>query len=448
VPTTNKQRWLYAIANLGNVIPYQAVGAVVLFYYTDVKHLPVTWASVVMTIYAFYNAFNNPIIGYLSDRTKSRWGRRIPYMLFGMLPEAFFFAFLFFAPFDGRQHPGALVAWFSVGLFFWEGLGTAVSTGYYSLLPEMFRTYDERTDVAARMNIVQTVGLLLATALPSAMAGWIGWPMMGFCLATVAAATMYAALPSMMRVAVDVAEQEESLPLVPALRATLVNRSFLTVTVAQTMRFFATGTLTTGMIFFVKYAVGRDPGTTSVVLAAAFVAAALAMWPWRMILGRRYCARTNLLVAYSLTAVAVIPLAFVKTFVGLVLAAALVGVALAGLILMGDVILAEVIDEDELKTGKRRAGMYFGMNSLITTLASALVSVVFGLLLPAYGYNTALDVQPASVGTGFRLFLSVPPAIGSVLAVLALLFYPLHGERLEKVEAALAQKRAAEGGGA
>jgi GPH family glycoside/pentoside/hexuronide:cation symporter len=446
--TTNKQRWLYSIANLGNVIPYQAVGAVILFYYTDVKHLPATWASVVMTIYAFYNAFNNPLIGYFSDKTKSRWGRRIPYMLFGMLPEAVFFAFLFFAPFDGRQNPGALVAWFSVGLFFWEGLATAVSTGYYSLLPEMFKTYEERTDVAARMNIVQTVGLLLATALPSAMASWMGWPMMGLCLAVVAAAAMYVAIPSMMGIKGDVAEHEESLALGPALRATLVNRSFLTVTIAQTMRFFATGTLTTGMIFFVKYAVGLDPGTTSIVLATAFVAAGLAMWPWRMIFGRRYCARTNLLIAYSLTAVAVIPLAFVKDFVGLILASAFVGVALAGLILMGDVILAEVIDEDEVKTGKRRAGMYFGMNSLITTLSSALVSVVFGILLPAYGYNTAIDVQPASVGTGFRIFLTVPPAIGSLLAVLCLMYYPLHGERLENVKAALAQKRAAEGGGA
>jgi len=107
------------------------------------------------------------------------------------------------------------------------------------------------------------------------------------------------------------------------------------------------------------------------------------------------------------------------------------------------VILAEVIDEDEVKTGKRRAGMYFGMNSLITTLSSALVSVVFGLLLPAYGYNTALDVQPASVGTGFRIFMTVPTAIGSILAIVALVFYPLHGERLRTVKEALAQKQAA-----
>jgi glycoside/pentoside/hexuronide:cation symporter, GPH family len=441
--TTNRQRWLYSIANLGNVIPYQAVGAVVLFYYTDVKRLPATWAAVVMTAYALYNAFNNPILGYLSDRTRSRWGRRVPYMFFGMLPEAIFFAFLFAAPFDGRQDPVALVAWFSVGLVFWEGLATAVSTGYYSLLPEMFRSYDERTDVAARMNIVQTAGLLVAAALPAALASWIGWPLMAASFAAIAAAAMYLGLPAMREMGKDAPPDEESLPLLPALKATLVNRSFLTVTVAQTMRFYATCTLAAGMVFFVKYAMGLDIGYASVALGAAFVAAGAAMWPWRMILGKRFCARTNLLVAYGLMAVAVLPLALVRGLPGLVVAACLIGVALAGLIFMGDVILADVIDEDEAKTGVRRAGMYFGMNSLITTLSSALVSVVFGILLPAYGYDTSLEVQPASVGEGFRLFMTVPTAIGSVLAFVSLLFFPLHGRRLEEVKAELAARQSA-----
>ena len=323
----------------------------------------------------------------------------------------------------------------------WEGLATAVSTGYYSLLPEMFTSYDERTDVAVRMNIVQTVGLLIAAALPAVLAGWIGWPLMGASFAAVAAVAMYAGLPAMREEAVPA--EEENLPFFAALKATLVNRSFLTVTVAQTMRFYATNTLATGMIFFVKYSMGLDAGVSSIFLAIAFVAAGLAMWPWRELLGKRYCARTNLLIAYGAMAVAVIPFIFVRSFPALAVVAAVVGFALAGLIFMGDVILAEVIDEDELKTGKRRAGMYFGMNSLITTLSGALVAVVFGLVLPAYGYDTSIDLQPASVGDGFRLFMAVPTAIGSVLAVVALIFYPLHGKRLADLRGAVEAKRAA-----
>jgi GPH family glycoside/pentoside/hexuronide:cation symporter len=81
--------------------------------------------------------------------------------------------------------------------------------------------------------------------------------------------------------------------------------------------------------------------------------------------------------------------------------------------------------------------MYFGMSSFIITLSGMLVSVVFGVLLPRFGYNTLLDIQPASVDLGFRIFLTIPPIIGFLLAILALYFYPLHGERLKEVRRAL-----------
>lgn len=436
--TTNKQRWLYSIANLGNVIPYQAVGAVILFFYTDVKHLPAAWAATIMTIYAFYNAINNPLLGYFSDRTKTRWGRRIPYIMFGMLPNAVAFALLFLAPFDGRDNPWALTFYFAIGLVLWEGLATAVSTGYYSLLPEMFRSYDERTDVAARMNIVQTVGLLIGAALPTALAGWLGWGPMAIIFAVVAAGAMYAGLPGMVEKEID--KDEETLPLIPSIKATFVKPSFLSVVLAQTMRFFGTNTLATGMVFYMKYSMGLDPGMTSIVLAIAFISAGLSMYPWRIFIAKRFSARVTLMIAYAAMAVSVIPFIFVRSLPGLIITTVFVGIALAGLIFMGDVILSEVIDEDEVKTGKRRAGMYFGTNSLITTLSSALVAIVFGIMLPAFGYDTALDVQPDTVAAGFRWFMTVPTVIGSGLAVVALWFYPLKGERLAAVKTALKVK--------
>ena len=100
-------------------------------------------------------------------------------------------------------------------------------------------------------------------------------------------------------------------------------------------------------------------------------------------------------------------------------------------------IITEVIDEDEGKVGQQRAGMYFGMSSFIITLSGWLVSAVSVLILPRFGYNTLLEVQPASVDLGFRIFMTIPPIIGFLLAILALYFYPLHGERLKEVRKAL-----------
>ncbi|MEZ4681620.1 MAG: MFS transporter [Caldilineaceae bacterium] len=88
--------------------------------------------------------------------------------------------------------------------------------------------------------------------------------------------------------------------------------------------------------------------------------------------------------------------------------------------------------------------MYFGLNGLVVTLSTAIVSVVFGIVATAYGYDTRLAVQPETVATGFRVFMSGLPFAGCALAFLAMLTYPLHGERLRTVKATLTERQQTE----
>ncbi|MEZ4869879.1 MAG: MFS transporter [Caldilineaceae bacterium] len=436
---TNVQRWLYATSMLGIQIPAQVVNVSLLFFYTDVKRLPPQWSAIALTLYAFYNAINNPLIGYLSDRTHTSWGRRLPYLWLGTAPWMIIFGLLWLAPFDGNEQPIALLIYMVVGIVLYDALATAVSTAYYSLLPEMFPSYHERTDVAVRMNIFLTVALLVGVALPPIIATSLGWGTMGLIFAAVAAVAGYLGYQGMFeRGGPSVAED---FSFFAAFKATFFNRSFLPMTVAQTMRFVTTNALSTGMIFYIKYSIGSDPGQTSIILATAFIVAALMLYPWRIFVASRFDARTTALLGYAATALAALPLWFVNSLQGAIIAAALIGVAFAGIFLMDNVLISDVIDEDEVKTGQRREGMYFGLNGLVVTLSAAIVSVVFGVVAPAYGYDTRLEVQPESVATGFRVFMTGLPFVGCTLAFLALLTYPLHGERLQKVKATLAQRR-------
>lgn len=440
--TSRKTRILYSLTSLGVATLAEAIGGVIAFYIVDIKNLPVTWYSTFWFFYTLYNALNNPALGYMSDRTRSRWGRRIPYVLFGGLPYAVAFTLIFTAPFDGKDNPVGLLIYFGSMIVIWEGLYTAIATGYYGLLPEMFPTYRERTDVAAKMNIFQTVALVLGAALPPLLADMLGWGGMAALLSVISVIAIYIGYPSLFERA-DL-KTDTAFPFGLALKATFLNRSYLTAAGAQAMRFFATGLLQTGILFYLKYSLKVDEGLATVILGIAFLVAMFSLYPWRNWVANKLDSRRTLMLANAVMILGIVPMGFSPNIYFTYAAAVILGIGLGGLVLIGDVIITEVIDEDEVTTGHQRAGMYFGMSGFLITLSGLLVSSVFGLMMPAFGYDTLLDVQPATVDLGFRLFLTVPTSIGFLLAIFLLWLYPLHGKRLEDIRAALQAKQGRE----
>jgi GPH family glycoside/pentoside/hexuronide:cation symporter len=342
------------------------------------------------------------------------------------------------APFDGRDNPVGLLIYFGAAIVVWEGLYTALATGYYGLLPEMFAAYRERTDVAAKMNIFQTVALVLGAALPPLLADMLGWAGMATALAVVSVIAIYVGYPALFE-RPDL-KKDTGIPFGAALKATFVNRSYLTAAGAQAMRFFATGVLQTGILFYLKYSLKVDESLATVILGIAFLVAMLSLYPWRNWVANRLDSRRTLMLANAVMILGIVPMGFSPNIYFTYAAAVVLGIGLGGLVLIGDVIMTEVIDEDEVKTGHQRAGMYFGMSAFLITLSGLLVSSVFGLLMPAFGYDTLLEAQPDSVDLGFRIFLTVPTSIGFLLAISLLWLYPLHGQRLQMIRETLERK--------
>lgn len=441
--TSAKTRIMFALTSLGVATPAEAISGVIAFYIVDVKNLPATWYATFWFFYTLYNAINNPILGYFSDRTRSRWGRRLPYILFGGLPYAVSFALIFSVPFDGKDNPIALLMYFGIAIVIWEGLYTALATGYYGLLPEMFGAHAERTDAAAKMNIFQTIALVLGAALPPLLASMLGWSGMATVLAVISVIAIYVGYPFLFE-RKDL-KTDTSFPFIDSLKATFFNKSYLTVTGSQAMRFFGTGVLQTGMLFYLKYSLKVDEGLATVILGIAFLIAMFSLYPWRNWVANKVGNRKTLMLANLFMILGIVPMGFAPNVYFTYAAAIIVGIGLGGLVLIGDVILSDVIDEDEVKTGHQRAGMYFGMSGFVITLSGLLVSSVFGLVMPAFGYDTLLEIQPASVEMGFRIFLTVPTSIGFLLAIFFLWLFPLHGDYLKGIQVTLKEKREASG---
>jgi GPH family glycoside/pentoside/hexuronide:cation symporter len=425
----------YGTGNLGVALFFNSIQTWVIFFYVDVVRLDPALVSLAFALaYGVWNAINDPIIGWLSDRTRTRWGRRVPYIALGT-PLVLLLFFLVWSPPLGG-HPLAdprswgLMAYFATAIALFDLFNTAVSVPYVSLFPELFPALEQRTEVSIYRQVAAMIGTALGLAAMQPLAGWIGartgtlggWRGAGLVLGVVGAVALGVSLlgsrePARIKAA-------PSMPIVKAFKTTLVNRSFIAYMVADLMINFIWSWLSVMVPFFCKYVIGATDIQTS-ILFVAMMGTAMALYPaWRWV-ALRLGSRATLTLSMSLFVVFLLPVLVVRTFPQAVAMMLLVGSAHSGITLVREILLGDVIDEDELGTGQRREGAYFGVCAFIERLVLVIISGATILVLGLSGYNASAAKQAGTVSLGIRLGMTMLPLLALAIFLVALRFYPL-----------------------
>ncbi|MGE5576684.1 MAG: MFS transporter [Syntrophothermus sp.] len=430
------RKLLYSFGSIAAALPQQAFSTYVIFFYVDVLKVPATLISLGMMIYGFWNAINDPLAGQISDRTNTRWGRRIPYILFAAIPLGLAFIMVWTPPFSvAAGQTTLLFAYFLIAIFLYDTLYTIVILNWTSLFPEMFPSLGERAEVSAWRQLFSIVGLMIGVGLPPVLYSTLGWPVMAVIFAVVTVASLGISLLGSHE---DPRYRQEQCPaFFAALRHTLANRSFVFYVLANLFIQFAFVMLTGAMPFYTKYVLKISQTQTTLMFTSVFVGALLMLYFWSRLTVRRG-ARTAMMAAIAAFGLAFLPFWFIRDFTGGLVAAFLLGIGLGGLLILLEVLIADVIDDDETRTGHRREGMYFGVNGFIIRLGVSLQAVVTGLVLNTSGYNAYAAVQPATAVIGIRFLIAGVPLVALVLALISIWLYPLHGAKLAAVKEAIA----------
>ncbi len=418
---TNSKKIAYSSGNLSVNLMSQAFATYIVFYYVDVLGVRPALISLAMIIHGIFNAVLNPLFGYMSDRTTTRWGRRIPYISFGMLPLAAVFTLVWLAP----VHASMLFWYFLVVVLVYDILFVIVVLNWTSLFPEMFETLKERSYISAWRQMLGIIGMIVGVAVSPLLYSSLGWPMLGAIFGIIVLAFFAISLYGSKE---NLHVHTASFSFFQALRYTFSNKAFVTYVLGSFFVQFSFALLPAAIPFFAKYVLQIPEAQNSVLLGTIFIVAIPMVYVWSRIVDK-WGTRSVILLAVFLLMLSLLAFIFIHHFTAAVIGSAAIGFALAGILILLDVFLAEIIDEDEKKSGARREGMYFGMNGFIVRWGVSLQAAVMGMILEWSGYRPHAAVQSAGALAGIRSMMSLIPAAALMISLVFFYLYPIRGKK-------------------
>jgi len=431
---SKKIKFGFGIGDLGGNMFFTVIGFYLLFYLTDIVRLPAVLAGTVLMIGKIWDAVTDPVTGYVSDRTVSRWGRRRPYMFIGSILTFVGMALLFSSPHITEPFPLFLI----MTLFFClvSLAYTLVNIPYAALLPELSPDFDQRTILTGYRMSFAVLGTLAGAALvipivnlfSTAQRGWFAMgAFMGFIMMLSAMATIF-----MVKEPIRT-KREKGSGFIRTYIEALGHKVFLKALIPWTLFIGGTTVVQGSLVYFFKY-IYKDENLFQIALLSLLLVSLLFIpfWVWASKrLGKRLC----YIIGISIMSAGVLLFAFIggpgKTvFAFLIMAGA--GVGLSTHYVMPHSILPDVVEYDAIKSGVRREGVFSSLWTFSSKIGQAVALAVSGLILDLFRYQPDAALEPLTL-TGIRLLCGPVPVLFYILGIIVLAGYPITREYYKKM---------------
>jgi GPH family glycoside/pentoside/hexuronide:cation symporter len=437
---------IYGSGDTGLSLTSTIIGAYLSIFLTDVVGLLPALAAAAIFVGRNWDWINDPIIGYLSDRTRTRWGRRRPFLLFGALPFGLAFVLLWWKP---PLSGFALALYFAAAYLLFDTAATFVYMPFYALTPELTGDYDERTSLTTYRMFFSIFASLVAFILPAAFVGTFRPENSGRVLAMGGIFGLASALPLML-VFFGTRERSDHAVAEPprilrTLKAAAQNKPLLLSLGIYLFTWVTMDLMQTILLYFITYCMHRQD-QSPLIMGAIFVTAMLALPFWNWVARKwnkriAYIAGVAFWAAVQLVLVSLGPGTGLWLLLGLCV---LAGIGVAAAHVLPWSILPDAVEWDEWKTGERHEGTFYSLVTLSQKVASTIAVPLTLLLLGAFGYQSGGVAQQPSAVFAIRLIAGPIPAVLLCCGILCAVLYPvtraMHEGILRDLEARKASK--------
>lgn len=439
-----RTRLMYGVGDAGINLADTMVGLLFAIFLTDVIGLRPGLAALAVFLGRTFDYVNDPIIGYISDRTRTRWGRRRPYLLLGALPFAVAYVLLWWRPPIESQIGLALFYGFAFLLY--DTTATFLYMPYFALTPELTSDYDERTTLTTYRMAFSIVGAMIAYVVPLAIIGTMAPEKQEVILLVAVGVAVLSILP-MGVVFFGTRERPEFLALEqPALKASLLaavkNRPFLYAMGVFLFTWSALDMVQATLLYFLKHRMNlAEQG--DLVFGLLFVAALLSLplWEWA---ARRWDKQKAYILGMLFFSINTVGLGLLKPAWGLppvLVLGAFAGMGLGAIQVLTWAMIPDTVEWDELQSGQRHEGMFYSLVTLFRKVAASLSLPLVLLILEWTGYVPNANIQPKSAILGIQALIGPIPTILILVGIVFAILNPLTRDRYARVRAKLSERR-------
>jgi len=435
---------IYGFGDIGFSMSGTIIAAYFPIFLTDVVGIAPALAAIAQLIGKNWDYINDPLIGYLSDRTRTRWGRRRPFLLFGALPYGLIFAFLWWKP--PLESHTALLVFYTLMFVLYDAAGTFVYMPYFSLTPELTENYDERTELTGYRMFFSILGGLISFIVPMLIIGQMSPEnapnvfRMGLIFgAAISLPLLFVFFGTRERPAFTKLVRPK---LWESIKAAVKNRPFVFSAVIYLFTWTSMAIIEANLLYYIKYVVQRE-NMSEVIMATIFVTAILSLplWNWVSKKFNKRLAYIYGIAFWALVQILLITVGASTPVYYLLALCFLAGIGVGAAHVLPWSMIPDAIEVDELKTGERHEGMFYSLVTLFAKGANSLAIPLALLVLDWSGYIPNSVTQPQSTLTGIRLVVGPIPAFLLLCGIMFAIFYPLSREEHQEVVSKLEIRR-------
>ncbi|MGE0075778.1 MAG: MFS transporter [Sphaerochaetaceae bacterium] len=420
----------FGIGDLGGNLFFTVIGFYLLFFLTDIVHLSAALAGTVLMIGKIWDAVTDPITGYVSDRTRSRWGRRRPYMFVGAIISFFTMGMMFTRP--SFQSQTTLFVYLTFLYCLLNTAYTLVNIPYAALLPELTDDYNERTLLTAYRMSFAVLGTFVGAGAVMPIIDLfapsvdLGWSVMGYIMGAVMLLTTLITIWA-VREPQHLENQPEK-GFFTTYTEALKNKVFLTALFPWAFFIAGTSMVQGALVYYFTYIFGNG-GLFQMALVLLLATSLLCIPIWVKIserIGKKAC----YMIGMGIMGVGVMVFSLLGEIIGPTAAVVVMGLAGVGLsthYVMPHAILPDVVEHDAIHHGNvRREGVFSSLWTFSSKIGQAFALALNGWILALFAYTP--DDPSALAAIGIKLICGPIPLVWYLVGIWILRRYPIDKE--------------------